>query len=166
MKILPRISLIVLVFLVLGASWEVLNKNIPFKENPLWQMAYSLYPKIQNGLNKMGLHKTRQNFLIGRLPDASARALADFKAYLMQNGFEDVVIAWNDPGQVFSLRKFDGVDHQLHIRVFADGEVRTHRELSTEAHPLGHAIEAGLAPGADYFLPLIDRFIEQSANKN
>lgn len=166
MKFLTRSCFVILIFLVLSAAWKITNQNIPFRENPIWKMAYSMYPKIQTTLNKFGLHQTRQNFLIGKLPNNYPRTLADFKAFLIQRGFEENVIAWEDPGQVFSLRKFDGKDHQLHIRVFADGEVRTHRELATEAHPIGHAIGADMTPSLEHFLPLLDKFIEHGANKN
>ncbi len=159
MNFLPRISFIILLFLVLGASWEFLNQRIPFEKNPVWKLAYAIYPTIENKLNQWGVHRSRQNFLIGKMQDTSERAMADFKAYLLNNGFEEAVIAWRDPGQVFSLRRFDGRDHQFHIRVFNDGEVRIHRELSTEAHPLSHVTEANLASGADFFLPLIEKFI-------
>ncbi|OQW53490.1 MAG: hypothetical protein A4S09_07790 [Proteobacteria bacterium SG_bin7] len=76
-----------------------------------------------------------------------------------------MTVAWNDPGQILSLRKIDGRDHQFYIRLFSDGKIRTHHELLTEAHPLGHIVGADFTPNKDYFLPLLNKFIERGANK-
>lgn len=148
--------------LTLATAWQVANEALPRAQNPVWQLAYRVYPKIEEILTRFGLHAKRQRFLIGKLRETSTDKIGEFKLYLKSHGFEEAVIAWRDPGQVFSLRKLEGRDYQFHIRVFADGEVRTHRELAAEAHPLGHVLEAGLVPGEDYFLPIIQDFVTPS----
>lgn len=162
---LPRVCISVLILLILATGWKAFNQAIPYSRNPFWSLVYKVYPEIETKLSGLGFHSSRQNFLIGKLRDDSRATLGEIETRLRQAGFENAIIAWKDPGQILSLRKFDGRDHQFHIRVFNDGEVRIHRELSTEAHPLGHAIEADLVSGEDYFLPLLRDLITERDNK-
>ena len=130
-----------------------------------WRIAAPLHPYIRDLSVRLGLvdfdqfldHKGRQKFLLGMLaPSVSAD---DIVEYLMECGYGHNHVAWEDNGEVASLRLADGFRYQYHIRIFSDGEVRGHYEHTPEAHPLKHYYEVGMEERRDYFLAVLGEHI-------
>jgi hypothetical protein len=103
-----------------------------------WRTITPSFLKFRNLLLKFRIihHEGRQNFLIGKLK--SQKSVKPFLAYLQGQGFGNHFIAWLDEGQVISLRRLEGFEHQYHLRIFHDGEIRAHYEYTPEAHPWWH----------------------------
>ncbi len=83
-----------------------------------------------------GPHR-RQPYRIGSCDPKDTGAVVEaFRAA----GFRNECIALNEIGQIASMRRIDRArpDQQYHVRVFSDGEVRGHYELTPEDHPIGH----------------------------
>jgi hypothetical protein len=95
-------------------------------------------------------HEGRQNFVLGKL--ASGRKMEDFIQYLHFKGYFNHFIAWEDDGQIISLRKLENFEWQYHLRVFKDGEVRGHYEYTPESHPKLHLKEIGMEERREVFL--------------
>ena len=120
----------------------------------LWRVYTPLHPLVRNTSYRLGVgkfllrhvfpemtHTGRQDFLIGTLhPEHSVR---DFVSFLVEQGFGNHFVAWKDSYELVSLRRTDGFEHQYHIRVFKDGEVRCHYEFTPEYHPIRHLIRVG-----------------------
>ncbi len=79
---------------------------------------------------------------------------------LLDSGFGNNFVAWQDDGEIASLRMADGVTQQYHVRIFADGEVRGHHELTPESHPLKHYKEEGMEPRQEYFRSVFGDMLE------
>jgi len=108
-------------------------------------------------------HDGRQNYLLGKLK--STITLETFLSHLRKHGFGNHFIAWRDDGQLISLRRLDGFDHQYHLRIFKDGEIRGHYEFTPESHPLWHRKDVGAEPRREEFLQWIQDWIVPSAAK-
>jgi hypothetical protein len=127
-----------------------------------WHLATPIHPFLRKASAKLGLvkfdqfldGKGRQKFLIGTIhPDHSEESLVE---HLIGLGYAGNTVAWQDSGEVASLRLTDGFRFQYHIRIFDDGEVRGHYEYTPEAHPLKHYYEVDMEERRDYFLKLLD----------
>ena len=126
-----------------------------------WRSVYIIYPPFIRFLEKVGLHNYRCNYHLGFLT-ARYRAM-DLRQYLLQNGFEDDILAWEDPGEVLSLRKVSG-KFQYHIRLFDDREIRAHYEFVPEQFPLGHIFVKHFVPEDKFFKSLLGDYLEFSAD--
>lgn len=82
--------------------------------------------------------------MMGRL--ARGKYIQDLQEHLEAQGYETAILAWQDPGELLSMRKLDNGIYQYHIRVFVDGEIRAHYEFSSEGNPLGHVLEWRFEP--------------------
>lgn len=103
----------------------------------LWSfLLYPIWPVVERVFNF--LHQPeRQPYHLGWL--APGRTLEDLKEHLAtKHGFGNHFVAWTDSGQVLSWRKLVSFSRQYHIRVFRDGEIRGHFEVTPEASPLKH----------------------------
>jgi len=103
----------------------------------LWSfLLYPIWPVVERVFNF--LHQPeRQPYHLGWL--APGRTLEDLKDHLSrEHGFGNHFVAWTDSGQVLSWRKLVSFSRQYHIRVFSDGEIRGHFEVTPEASPLKH----------------------------
>src|SRR3989344_2482418 len=100
----------------------------------IWRAIYKFFPSFQHGLLKTGLihhNRGRQRFHIGYL--APGRTLEELKQHLHSKwGFGNHFVAWGDDDQVLSWRKLMDFNHQYHLRVFKDGEIRGHFEYTPE----------------------------------
>jgi hypothetical protein len=105
-------------------------------------------------------HKGRQRFLLGTIPQG--KDIQAFVAYMQSQGFSNHFIAWQDDGQMMSLRRFDGSKRQYHLRVFEDREVRGHYEYTPEIYPWAHFKETDMEARRDEFLAFLGGWVEPS----
>ena len=122
-----------------------------------WSLAYPVWPKIIRGWEKLGFHKFRQRFLIGHLNANFNKE--NLEKMLYEQGFENAIIAWCDPGEVLSMRKINDEIYQYHIRLFIDGEIRAHYEYSPEAKPIDHIRETFFKPETEFFKDLLGGYL-------
>ncbi len=103
-------------------------------------------------------HEGRQDFRIGTV--APHQSIREFVSYLIEQGYERHHVAWEDEGELVSLRYAENFSYQYHIRVFADGEVRGHYEYTPECAPLSHMKKIGMEDRRHEFLALMsDRIV-------
>lgn len=135
-----------------------------------WAIYAHFYPFIRGVLYKLGIgtfiikhtdrksdYPGRQGFLIGTIdPARTARDLAHF---LVEQGFGNHFVAWKDSGEVASLRRSVGFEHQYHLRIFSDGEIRAHYEYTPEFHPILHLIRIGFEDRREEFLKMLKGWI-------
>ena len=125
-----------------------------------WKMIYPFFPFLQRESVGHGIvhHEGRQRYHLGWL--SSKHTLAELKDYLNTKwGFGNHFIAWQDDDQVLSWRKFDGFEYQYHLRVYKDGEIRGHYEITPEAHPIKHIQEVGEIDKTNDFLTFLGDFV-------
>ena len=129
----------------------------------IWHFIYKFFPTFQKAFLKLHLiwHKDkRQRFHIGWL--TSGKTLEELKNHLHTKwNFGNHFIAWRDSEQVLSWRKLEDFNHQYHLRVFYDGEVRGHYEYTPEGHPLKHFSEKGEDFHRKEFLKFLGDFVTQ-----
>jgi hypothetical protein len=102
-------------------------------------------------------HEIRQPFLIGTIDiDASLEKVVQA---LLLKGYGNHFVAWEDKGEIVSLRCVDDFVHQHHVRIFSDGEVRAHYEYTAECHPVWHSKEIGMEDRREEFLKIIGEYI-------
>lgn len=106
----------------------------------------------------------RQRFHIGYL--APGKTLAELKHHLNTKwGFGNHFVAWGDDGQVLSWRKLVDFNHQYHLRVFSDGEIRGHYEYTPEGHPVAHFDEKGEEFHRAEFVKFLGEFLTSKKHK-
>jgi len=103
-------------------------------------------------------HHGRQEYHMGWLKPE--RNIVPFKLFLLANGFSDSAPAWIDEDEVIALRKLDGFRYQYHIRVYGDGEVKGHYEVTPEAGFWNHFLEWDMEPRREEFLNIIGDWIQ------
>ena len=107
----------------------------------IWRLYTPLHPYIRDILLTFGIlrHTGRQDFLIGTVaPNQTIKAVVSF---LVEHGYGNNFIAWQDEGEIVSLRHIEDFVHQYHLRIFEDGEVRGHYEYTPECNPIMHLQE-------------------------
>lgn len=114
---------------------------------------YPVFPWFERNLNF--LHKIkRQPYHLGWI--APGKTIDDLKNHLSKEwGFGNHFVAWTDSDEVLSWRKLDGFRYQFHVRVFKDGEIRAHYELTPEAAPVLHFRAVGQEPRAEDFMKFL-----------
>lgn len=123
----------------LPASKMVFPDTLPEQiKYVFWRLYTPVHPVLRDMLLSLGIvhHTGRQNFLIGKL--APGQTLRDFASYLVSLGYGNHFIAWVDQGEVVGLRYVTDFQHQYHIRLFEDGEIRAHYEYTPECNPILH----------------------------
>ncbi len=125
---------------------------------------WTLYAPIHPHLRDLGLRvgliwhvPGRQKFILGDL--ASTCSTEELIEHLVRNGYGSNFIAWQDEGEILSLRKSPDFIYQYHIRLYSDGEIRGHYEYTPECHPYLHIREIGLVDRREYFLELLGNMI-------
>jgi hypothetical protein len=130
-----------------------------------WYVLRPLHPTARNVLACLGYMKKyekfrpngRQRFLLGILAPGVTPQM--FVAHLAAKGYGRQLVALRDQGELASLRYSPNFEHQYHIRLFADGEVRGHFEYTVEAHPFLHDKEVGFEDRREEFLKILSGFI-------
>lgn len=123
-----------------------------------WKCMSHTYPYLRDALLaiKIVKHSGRQPFLIGKIKKECS--LNDIMRHLEKEGYEKNVLAWIDDGEILSVRKKMG-SHQLHIRIFCDGEVRAHKEPMPECRPYEH-LYTEVTSQKKLFQKVLNDFIE------
>ncbi len=124
-----------------------------------WKNLYSFWPKLVFSVQRLGIHKFKQNYLIGFLKDGCRPE--DFAKFLHDHGYSKAYMAWKDPGEILSMRKIVRSVFQYHIRLFNDGEIRGHYEYTPEANPVGHLLESIFTFPKIYFDHLLYKFLKK-----
>ena len=129
----------------------------------IWRVIYRFFHIAQVDLLKTGLVKhtdKKQKYHLGWL--APGKTLEGLKRHLHEKwGFGNHFVAWTDEGQVLSWRKLVDFNDQYHLRVFENGEIRGHFELTPEGHPIDHFTEKGEVEKKEDFLKFLGDFIVQ-----
>ncbi len=137
-----------------------LTRGQKIKKN-IWRRLYPIFPWVQTHFLKWHLvwHENgRQPYHIGWL--APGKTLKELEMHLHETwGFGNHFVAWADNGQVLSWRKLEDFDHQYHIRVFKDGEIRGHHEYTPESKPIKHFAEIEEESRTDDFKKFLEGFI-------
>ncbi len=103
---------------------------------------WTAYTPLQHHLRDIALmlgilkQAPRQDFVLGYV--APHQSIQGVTEALIQLGFGNHFVATQEEGEIVSLRFLDGFTHQYHIRIFEDGEVRGHYELTPECSPVAH----------------------------
>lgn len=133
-----------------------------------WTVYARFYPVIRRVAYHLGIgelfinsfeygHKGRQPFLLGTL--LSERSARDLAFFLVEHGYGNHFVAWKDAGELVSLRKTDGFEYQYHLRIFKDGEIRSHYEYTPECHPYRHMVRKRFEDRTAEFQQLLEGWI-------
>jgi hypothetical protein len=138
----------------------------------LWRIYTPIHPLVREASSRLGVRKQfiryighemehtagRQDFLIGVVHPR--RSIQELVSFLVAQGFGNHFVAWKDSDEVVSLRKTLDFEHQYHIRIFADGEVRCHYEYTPESHPILHLIRIGFEDRTLEFSELLRGWVQ------
>ncbi|HBU07458.1 MAG TPA: hypothetical protein DEB09_05255 [Candidatus Magasanikbacteria bacterium] len=136
---------------------------INFAKKLLWILILPFFPIGRDLAKKLGYHPypPRQNFHLGYLKVGVNKE--ELEEYLKQSKFKINKVAWVDDEEILSVRRMDGFEHQYHIRLFADNEIRGHYELSPEYSPLGHLHDVGTIPTTEDFKKFLGDYLVEEA---
>lgn len=142
------------------------NEPLTFTERlrqSLWSFViYPVFPWFERSFNFLH-EKHRQPFHLGWI--APGRTIEDLKEHLSTEwGFGNHFVGWTDSGQVLSWRKLTSFREQYHIRVFEDGEIRGHYELTPEAAPIRHFRSVGQSARTENFMSFLGPLITTTEN--
>lgn len=120
-----------------------------------WRVITPIHPHVRDFLTWLRIlrHEGRQPYLLGTL--AAGETIESVVDYLIGHGYGNHFVAWQDEGQVVSLRKVTTFAYQSHIRIFEDGEVRAHYEYTTEYKPFTHLKAIGQVDRSDEYQALL-----------
>lgn len=143
-----------------------MKKTNRFIKNSIWK-AYAMvqfstrpfHPILRLLLFKARIvrHGKRQPYLLGFLNEN--RSAKDLKNYLLSEGFETMFAYWVDEGEVFGLRYRANFEFQYHIRLYNNGEVRCHYEITPEEAPLDHLTDRYTERRRDDFMNWLQDWI-------
>ena len=125
-----------------------------------WRLYTPLHPLVRDTALSLGLGsqsdtypRGRQPYILGTL--RSGTTVQELVSHMITKGFGNHFIAWEDRGQIVSLRYVDNFKYQYHLRVFDDGEVRGHYEFTPECHPVEHMKGTNFEPRREKFLEFL-----------
>ena len=122
-------------------------------------MVKPFWPPVRALIRALGIkpYGPRQPYLVGYLKEGVT--VEAFDKYLLSLGLVDDALAWRDDGEVWSLRRLESFQYQTHIRIFEDGEVRAHHELTPEYDNWGHLTDKDTSEPKKDFMKLIEAWI-------
>ncbi|OHA27068.1 MAG: hypothetical protein A3C06_01040 [Candidatus Taylorbacteria bacterium RIFCSPHIGHO2_02_FULL_46_13] len=132
-----------------------------------WRFYTPCHPYVRDAVISLGIvrHVGRQNFILGTV--APHLTLKEFTSFLISQGYGNHFVAWEDEGEIVSLRYVKDFTHQYHLRVFKDREVRAHYEYTPECYPILHLKEKHFEPRSEEFLMLLgDTIVPHQGIKN
>lgn len=129
-----------------------------------WYILTPIFPFVRSFVRFMGIqiYKGRQPYHIGWL--APGKTAEGFRQFLQSEGFDIDRIAWIDPGEVVNLRLRENFRYQYHVRLFADGEIRGHHELTPEYEPIAHLRDGDTSERREDFLRLLGDWVTTGKN--
>ena len=125
----------------------------------LWRFYGPYHPTVRDSVIALRVFKNygRQPYLLGSI--APRYSVEEFVAFLIAKGYAYHRIAWEDDGEVVSLRHVKNFVYQYHVRVFEDREVRGHYEYTPEAYPLLHLWDIGQEDRREEFFKLFGEYL-------
>ena len=148
-----------------------MTRTLDYLKHMWWRWCiYPIYPYIQPVISRLPIVRDydpkdgRQQFALGWL--APGKSFDDFLEHLAPHGFENHFIAWQDGGQVISIRKIIDYRFQYHIRLFADGEIRGHYEYTPECRPFAHLTEKLFEPRREEFFAFLGDLVLEGPPAN
>jgi hypothetical protein len=145
---------------------SISNSILPFPKGlrnrskyVFWKVIYPVHGTGRDILLSLGVlhHEGRQDYLLGHL--TPGRTMEDFVKYLETQGLANHFIALRDDDEVVSLRRLVDFEHQYHLRIFKDGEIRGHFEYTPESHPRRHMEKVGQEPRRADFLQFLGDWV-------
>ena len=108
-----------------------------------WRVYSPYHPTVRDSVISLSLIKNhgRQPYLLGKV--APHLSIEEFVEFLVEKGFAYHRVAWEDDGELVSLRHVENFIYQYHIRIFEDREVRGHYEYTPECYPILHLWDVG-----------------------
>ena len=134
----------------------VYPENIFHRAKYYFWLVYGPYHQIvRDGVIALSIIKNRgrQAFLLGTI--APHLSIEEFVSFLIEKGFAYHRVAWEDDGEIVSLRHVETFMHQYHVRIFEDREVRGHYEYTPECYPILHLWDVGREDRRKEFLELV-----------
>lgn len=124
----------------------------------IWKIITPLFPFLRTkfGFLRYLRYIGRETYPIGFSP----LPFSIIENELEKAGFVKYYVAWLDQGEVLSMRKSDGFEWQYHIRIFNDGEVRGHYELTPEYQAFKHFFDFGKVARSNEFHEMIGHLLE------
>ncbi len=99
----------------------------------------------------------RQSYPIGWL--AEGKGLEDLRIYLHREwGFGGNFDSFIEKSEVLNWRKLTEDGKQYHLRVYEDGEIRGHLEMSPEKNKISYALGGGKSDAREEFLKFLGDF--------
>ncbi|OGZ00544.1 MAG: hypothetical protein A2946_02200 [Candidatus Liptonbacteria bacterium RIFCSPLOWO2_01_FULL_53_13] len=126
----------------------------------VWDIIFPFFPFVRDFLIAVGIvrhHVERQDYHIGYL--APGKTPEGLRAHLLREGFDADRIAWIDKEESIGLRRRVSFHYQYHLRLFSDGELRGHYELTPEASPFGHLLEWEFCEKKNEFTAFLDGWV-------
>ena len=126
----------------------------------IWKWLTPLFPFLRTrfGFLRILRYRGRETYPIGFLKQELS--ITRTKELLAEQGFSEYFVAWLDQGEVLSMRKSQGFEWQYHIRVFNDGEVRGHYELTPEYRAFKHFFDFGKGARTEDFLQMVGHLLK------
>lgn len=128
-----------------------------------WRLYTPFHPFLRDTCIRLGLVSLklkedrwgkRQKFLLGHI--APHESIENVVRHLTTKGYGNHFVAWEDDGEVVSLRYTENFATQYHLRIFEDGEVRGHFEHTPECHPIKHYYSRDcFEPKREHFLGIL-----------
>ncbi len=121
----------------------------------LWRVYSPYHHTVRDSVIALNLMKNRgrQPYLLGKI--APHLTVEQFVATLIEKGYAYHRVAWEDDGEVVSLRHVKNFIYQYHLRIFEDGEVRGHYEYTPECYPIAHLMDVGREDRREEFLKVL-----------
>ena len=126
----------------------------------VWKIITPLFPLLRSRLGFLRYlrYKGRESYPIGFIK--KGLAIESIENELQKLGFEKYYVAWIDQGEVLGMRKPEGFEKQYHIRIFNDGEIRGHFELTPEYRAFKHFFDIGKTANTEDFKRMIGHLIQ------
>jgi len=128
----------------------------------IWFLLTPIWPYMRDFLTATNLiwhEKGRQRYYLGWLKPGVTPG--EFKMHMKTKGFGNHFIAWIDENEEFSVRRLDGKSHQYHLRLFKDGNIRGHYEVTPEFDIYDHFWEKGMEARREEFLEFLGEWVIQ-----
>jgi hypothetical protein len=110
--------------------------------------------------SKIEGHKERESFPVGWL--AEGKTLVELREYLHREwGFGGNFSTHTDSGEVLNWRKLLENGQQYHLRVYEDGEIRGHIEMSPEKNAISNFTKGGQSESREEFIKFLGDFVSK-----